>query len=146
MLISLILILNISNSFEFNKEIFTNYIDGSSLSYDFINRNQIRFVNIRSERLKSQDLSKIFPQKGNFEILTTPYVNVPFKELNKTYVSVNIIYDFTKIKNLMQNSDAVKRNLIFIANKKYGAEIQDMLNETNAELLNITNEYLLFSL
>ncbi|GIS25627.1 MAG: hypothetical protein CM15mP126_8700 [Gammaproteobacteria bacterium] len=31
MLISLILILNISNSFEFNKEIFTNYIDGSSL-------------------------------------------------------------------------------------------------------------------
>ena len=61
-------------------------------------------------------------------------------------MSVNIIYDFTKIKNLMQNSDAVERNLIFIANKKYGAEIQGMLNETNAELLNITNEYLLFSL
>ena len=123
MLISLILILNISNSFEFNKEIFTNYIDGSSLSYDSINKNKIQFVNIRSERLKSQELAKIFPKKGNFEILTTPYVNVPFEELNKTYVSVNIIYDFTKIKNLMQNSDAVKRNLIFIANKKYGAEI-----------------------
>ena len=42
----------------------------------------------------------------------------------------------------MQNSDAVERNLILIANKKYGAEIQGMLNETNAELLNITNEYL----
>ena len=146
MLISLILILNISNSFEFNKEIFTNYIDGSSLSYDSINKNKIQFVNIRSERLKSQELAKIFPENGNFEILTTPYVNVPFEELNKTYVSVNIIYDFTKIKNLMQNSDAVERNLIFIANKKYGAEIQGMLNETNAELLNITNEYLLFSL
>ena len=46
----------------------------------------------------------------------------------------------------MQNSDAVERSLIFIANKKYGAEIQGILNETNAELLNSTNEYLLFRL
>ena len=111
-----------------------------------INKNQIQFVNVRSEQLKSQELAKIFPENGNFEILTTPYVNVPFEELNKTYVSVNIIYDFTKIKNLMQNSDAVERSLIFIANKKYGAEIQGILNETNAELLNSTNEYLLFRL
>ena len=62
MLISLILILNISMCFEFNKEIFTNYIDGSSLSYDSINKNKIQFVNIRSERLKSQELAKIFPE------------------------------------------------------------------------------------
>ena len=87
------------------------------------------------------------PENENFsnqsKIITTPYVNFPFKQLNKTYMDVRIIYDFDKILNI---SDLSGEDLIFIMNKRYESEIKKILGKTNASLLGTTNDYLLFDL
>ena len=57
-------------------------------------------------------------------------------------MDVRIMYDFNKI---LDSSDLLKKDLIFIINKKYEAEIKKILGKTNANLLGTTNDYLLFN-
>ena len=57
-------------------------------------------MNPQNELIKSRELADIlrnFPNQS--KIITTPYVNFPFKQLNKTYMDVRTIYDFDKIKD-----------------------------------------------
>ena len=144
MLLSTILLSNVFNNFALNKEIFLNHSNGNSISYDAINKNKIVFVNSQNELIKSKELANILRNFSNqSKIITTPYVNFPFKQLNKTYMDVRIIYDFDKILNI---SDLSKEDLIFIINKRYESEIKKILGKTNASLLGTTNDYLLFDL
>lgn len=143
-LLSTILLSNVLNNFALNKEIFLNHFNGNSISYDAINKNEIVFVNPQNELIKSRELADIlrnFPNQS--KIITTPYVNFPFKQLNKTYMDVRTIYDFDKILNI---SDLSGKDLIFIINKRYESEIKKILGKTNASLLGTTNDYLLFDL
>ena len=143
MLLSTILLSNVFNNFALNKEIFLNHSNGNSISYDAINKNEIVFVNSQNELIKSRELADILRNFSDQSvIITTPYVNFPFKQLNKTYMDVRIIYDFNKILNI---SDLLKKDLIFIINKKYESEIKKILGTTNASLLGTTNDYLLFN-
>ena len=143
-LLSTILLSNVLSNFALNKEIFLNHFNGNSISYDAINKNEIVFVNPQNELIKSRELADILRNFSNqSKIITTPYVNFPFKKLNKTYMDVRIIYDFDKILNI---SDLSGEDLIFIMNKRYESEIKKILGKTNASLLGTTNDYLLFDL
>ena len=143
-LLSTILLSNVLSNFALNKEIFLNHFNGNSISYDAINKNEIVFVNPQNELIKSRELADILRNFSNqSKIITTPYVNFPFKQLNKTYMDVRIIYDFDKILNI---SDLLREDLIFIINKRYESEIKKILGKTNASLLGTTNDYLLFDL
>ena len=146
-LVSSVLLINLFNNFEFNKKIFGNHFSGNSISYDAIYRNEIKFVTLKDELQKSKELAKILKeQSGQFDKLTTPYVNFPFQQLNKTYSDIKIIFDFNKIIGISDTTNFSKKDLILIVNRRYENEINKILDQVNSNLIDTTNDYLLFSL
>ena len=146
-LVSSVLLINLFNNFEFNKKIFGNHFSGNSISYDAIYRNEIKFVTLKDELQKSKELAEILKkQSGQFDILTTPYVNFPFQQLNMTYSDINIIFDFNQIIGISETANLSKKDLILIVNRRYENEINEILDQVNSNLIDTTNDYLLFSL